>query len=41
VAMTPPGRETIRRAGWVLSILRKGSDGRWRIARDANLLTKV
>ena len=41
VAMTPPGGETVRRAGWVLSILRKGSDGRWRIARDANLLTKV
>jgi len=28
-------------AGWVLSIMRKGDDGRWRIARDANLLTKV
>jgi uncharacterized protein (TIGR02246 family) len=41
VAMTPPGGETTRRAGWVLSILRKGSDGRWRIARDANLLSKV
>lgn len=41
VAMTPPHGETIRRAGWVLSILQKGADGRWRIARDANLLTKV
>jgi uncharacterized protein (TIGR02246 family) len=41
VAMTPPGADTIRRKGWVLSILRKGEDGRWRIARDANLLTKA
>jgi uncharacterized protein (TIGR02246 family) len=41
VAMTPPHGETIRRAGWVLSILQKGADGRWRIARDANLLSKV
>jgi len=41
VAVTPPGREPVRRAGWVLSILRKGADGRWRIARDANLLSRV
>jgi uncharacterized protein (TIGR02246 family) len=41
VAVTPPHGETIQRAGWVLSILQKGADGRWRIARDANLLTKV
>lgn len=41
VAMTPPHGETIRRLGWVLSILQKGSDGRWRIARDANLLSTV
>jgi uncharacterized protein (TIGR02246 family) len=41
VAMTPPRGEPARRAGWVLSILRKGDDGRWRIARDANLLSRV
>jgi uncharacterized protein (TIGR02246 family) len=41
VAMTPPHGETIRRTGWVLSILQKGADGRWRIARDANLLSTV
>jgi len=41
VAMTPPGGEAVRRKGWVLSILRKGGDGRWRIARDANLLAKA
>ncbi len=39
--MTPPGGEAVRRKGWVLSILRKGGDGRWRIARDANLLAKA
>lgn len=33
------GGAPVRRAGYTLSILRKGSDGRWRLARDANLLT--
>lgn len=37
VTMTPPGAEPIHRTGQVLTILRK-TDGRWRIARDANLL---
>jgi uncharacterized protein (TIGR02246 family) len=41
VATTTPGNGTIQRKGWVLSIFRKGSDGRWRIARDANLLAKT
>jgi uncharacterized protein (TIGR02246 family) len=41
VAMTPPGGEPVRRAGYTLTILRKGADGRWRLARDANLLAKV
>jgi len=40
VAMTPPGSESVRRRGWVLSIFGKSS-GRWRIARDANLLTRA
>jgi len=26
-------------SGYTLSIFRKGEDGRWRLARDANLLT--
>jgi uncharacterized protein (TIGR02246 family) len=39
VAMTPPGGETIHRSGYTLTIMRKGADGRWRLARDANLLT--
>jgi uncharacterized protein (TIGR02246 family) len=41
IAITPPGGTPMRRAGYTLTILRKGSDGRWRLARDANLLSKV
>jgi uncharacterized protein (TIGR02246 family) len=41
VTVTPPGGAPIRRAGWTLTILRKGADGRWRLARDANLLSEV
>jgi uncharacterized protein (TIGR02246 family) len=41
VTMTPPGGEPVRRAGYTLSILRKEADGRWRLARDANLLTQA
>ena len=39
VTMTPPGGTPVRRAGYTLTILRKETDGRWRLARDANLLT--
>jgi uncharacterized protein (TIGR02246 family) len=39
VTMTPSGGEPIRRAGYTLTILTKTSDGRWLLARDANLLT--
>jgi uncharacterized protein (TIGR02246 family) len=39
VSMTPPGGSAaVRRSGYTLTILRK-EQGRWRIARDANLLT--
>jgi uncharacterized protein (TIGR02246 family) len=31
--------KTIRRSGWTLTILRKEADGRWRLSRDANLLS--
>jgi uncharacterized protein (TIGR02246 family) len=41
IVMTPPGGVAMRRKGHVLSIYRKGSDGRWRLARDANLLTRA
>jgi len=30
--------KTIRRSGYTLTILRKETDGRWRLIRDANLL---
>jgi len=37
---TPPGGgKPVRRSGYTLTILRKESDGKWRLARDANLLT--
>lgn len=38
--MTLPDGTTTRRAGYTLTILAKGSDGRWRLTRDANLLTE-
>ncbi|HUI97474.1 MAG TPA: SgcJ/EcaC family oxidoreductase [Xanthobacteraceae bacterium] len=41
VTVTPQGAAPLRRAGWTLTILRKGADGRWRLARDANLLAEV
>jgi uncharacterized protein (TIGR02246 family) len=40
VTMTPSGGGTpMRRSGYTLTILRKEPDGRWVLARDANLLT--
>jgi uncharacterized protein (TIGR02246 family) len=38
VTMTPAGGEPKRRTGSTLTILRKQPDGRWVLARDANLL---
>jgi uncharacterized protein (TIGR02246 family) len=39
VTMTPrDGGASVRRSGYTLTILRKESDGRWLLARDANLL---
>ena len=40
VEVTPPGGVTVKRSGHTLSVLRKES-GRWRLARDANLLSPV
>lgn len=37
-AALPDGR-TVHRAGYTLTLLRKETDGQWRLARDANLLT--
>jgi uncharacterized protein (TIGR02246 family) len=42
VSFTPiEGGETRKHAGNVLTALRRGTDGRWRIWRDANFLTPV
>jgi uncharacterized protein (TIGR02246 family) len=41
VTVTPAGGAPMRRAGWTLTILRKMPDGRWRLARDANLMSAV
>jgi uncharacterized protein (TIGR02246 family) len=35
----PGGGEPVRRSGYTLTILEKGADGKWRLARDANLVT--
>ena len=39
MTMTPKGGQPMKRAGYTLTILRRQPDGRWVIARDANLLT--
>ena len=39
VTITPPEGTSVTRSGYTLTILRKEADGRWRVARDANLLT--
>ena len=38
MTMTMPGAKPVRRAGYTLTLWRKEADGRWRLARDANLL---
>jgi uncharacterized protein (TIGR02246 family) len=38
VQLTPPGQTSRRMSGYAISVLRKDPDGRWRIARDANLV---
>jgi len=40
VTMTPAGGTPVRRAGYTLTLLRKEPDGRWLLARDANLMTQ-
>jgi len=41
LTVTPKSGPSTRKSGYTLTIFRKESDGRWRLARDANLLTKV
>ena len=40
VTMTVPGQPPMRRAGYTLTLFRKEPDGKWRLARDANLLSQ-
>lgn len=40
LTITPPEGAPLKRAGYTLTILRK-ADGRWLVARDANLVTTV
>ncbi|AIO40642.1 hypothetical protein DM40_1452 [Burkholderia cenocepacia] len=40
IDVTPPDGDTLRRSGHTLTIFRK-TDGRWRLTRDANLVTPV
>ena len=39
LTVTPAGGEPTRRSGWTLTILKKCGDGRWRLFRDANLVS--
>ena len=39
VSVTSPGGQTVHRSGYTLSILRRCADRKWRLARDANLVT--
>jgi uncharacterized protein (TIGR02246 family) len=41
LTLTPPGGKPMRRTGYTLTILRRQPNGRWLLARDANLLTAV
>jgi uncharacterized protein (TIGR02246 family) len=38
VTVTPPGGRAVKRTGYTLTVLQKQPDGRWLLARDANLL---
>ena len=38
ITFTPDGGHPTTHSGYVLTILRKSSDGKWVVARDANLL---
>ena len=39
ITVTPPGASPVRRSGYTLTILRKQTDGRWLLARDANMVS--
>jgi uncharacterized protein (TIGR02246 family) len=39
LVIKPAGVEPVKRSGYALTILKKGDDGRWRLFRDANLVS--
>lgn len=39
LTITPSAGAPLSRSGYTLTVYRKDKDGRWRLARDANLLT--
>jgi uncharacterized protein (TIGR02246 family) len=39
ITVPPANGQPMRRSGYTLTIVRKEPNGRWRLARDANLLT--
>jgi uncharacterized protein (TIGR02246 family) len=39
ITVMPLNHEPVHRSGYTLSILSKCNDGKWRLARDANLVT--
>jgi uncharacterized protein (TIGR02246 family) len=39
ITMTPDGGAPAHRSGYTLTILRKQADGRWLLARDANMVS--
>jgi uncharacterized protein (TIGR02246 family) len=41
LTVTPKSGPPVHRAGYTLTLYRKEADGRWRLMRDANLLTVV
>jgi uncharacterized protein (TIGR02246 family) len=41
ITATPPDGRAVRRSGYTLTLFRRGADGQWRLARDANLLATV
>ena len=38
ITITPPGGQPVHRSGFTLTLLRKEPDGKWVLARDANLV---
>ena len=39
LTVTNADSDPVRRSGYAMTVLKKGEDGRWRLFRDANLVT--